>query len=32
MDTREHMADPIPWLLEAGEPWVLKRMEYVSSE
>ncbi len=22
MDARSHSADPIPWLLEAGEPWV----------
>jgi len=25
MDTKEHTADPIPWLLEAGEPWVRYR-------
>jgi hypothetical protein len=22
MDVRPYSADPIPWLLEAGEPWV----------
>ena len=25
MDTRERTADPIPWLLEAGQPWVRYR-------